>query len=61
MVKERNDNMNNDVSKKLNEVLSEVDKNQLMNKLMQMDNAQIKKALSNFSQQDIENILKKLK
>ena len=61
MVKERIDNMNNDVSKKLNEVLSGVDKNQLMNKLMQMDNAQIKKALSNFSQQDIENILKKLK
>ena len=53
--------MNNDVSKKLNEVLAGVDKNQLMNKLMQMDNAQIKKALSNFSQQDIENILKKLK
>ena len=61
MVKERIDNMNNDVSRKLNEVLSGVDKNQLMNKLMQMDNAQIKKALSNFSQQDIENILKKLK
>ena len=61
MVKERIGNMNNDVSRKLNEVLSGVDKNQLMNKLMQMDNAQIKKALSNFSQQDIENILKKLK